>query len=192
MKYFWRFCVAALILLNAPYNTVSADEKKLDISTVVEVFTVGQMIWEYYFLNQVIGQCGDKCIIRSNPGGYIYQFEDAAAIVTMRKIPVIIDGDCKSACAIFADTARPQVCITLKARFYFHLATQYAIFHVPSFITRLVGKEGGLEFSLAIKRFEPHQSPVVRKWIMASGGFPADGFLEMNNGAAQLFWPTCK
>ncbi len=115
--------------------------------------------------------CEEPCIVRYNGGGYLAAFREAAHMVQggARK-SVIIDGECISACALFADLARPHVCITEHAVFKFHKAV----------------------FLPTQTRFDPDHSTDIARWVNKHGGFPREGFLEMRISEARRFWPVCK
>ena len=59
-------------------------------------------------------------IIDFDGGGRVQEYLERAAHVLQYDIPVQITGDCFSACTIFADRARQNVCVTPDARMYFH------------------------------------------------------------------------
>jgi hypothetical protein len=88
----------------------------------------------------------------------------------------MIDGDCASACVILADEARPRVCITERAVFWFHKGYNRTV------------KPDDPNY-----RFDPIQSPDITAWVMEHGGFPADDehMLDMHADEAQWFWPMC-
>jgi hypothetical protein len=157
-----------------------------------EIFVLA--LQDYVQLNDTIGQCTDVCVITSNDGGLVSEFKKAAEIVKRRNIRVKIDGKCYSACAVFADAARPQVCITKKAEFYFHLGTNYKNLPVEFSFAGASGEKRSWKLftvSVPVSRFEPEQSPLIHDWIIKNGGFPASGFLKMNYRAAKSFWPMC-
>ncbi len=124
--------------------------------------------------------CGEPCIIEYNPGGFLLRFTYLANLVShgARK-RVVIDGICASGCAAFADLARPNVCITPRARFAFH--TGWANLY-----------ELHIDYEV---RFVPFMSPDVFAWIVKHGGLPNSndwlGMLYMSSKEAAAFWPTC-
>ncbi len=86
---------------------------------------------------QAFGDCGDPCVVRFSPGGPNDIFTEAAkAVNDGGKKMVVIDGTCVSACTIFADKARPHVCVTENAVFAFHLARINFVFPIPDAIVR--------------------------------------------------------
>ncbi|HEY4502188.1 MAG TPA: hypothetical protein VJJ20_03955 [Candidatus Paceibacterota bacterium] len=127
-------------------------------------------------IEQVFGKCGTPCIVHNSPGGDALVFATAAASVRRGDL-VIIDGNCSSACSVFADFARPNVCITRKAAFGFHQGVdKYSdgskVYHLPI-------------YSLDIMRY-----------VVAEGGFPntdhGEELLVMRYPDTMRFWPICK
>jgi hypothetical protein len=120
-----------------------------------------------HFAKGFLAACGEPCIITANGGGRLDHFLALAAAVKAQKRTVIIAGPCFSACAIFADFARENVCITAAARFGFHRSSN---------------------------ENDPPQSPDIAAWVEAHGGYPANssGKLTMMEAAAVgQFWRTC-
>jgi hypothetical protein len=117
---------------------------------------------------RVIGPCtGEACVVRSNGGGSIVYFEDAAYVIRRTRKRLVIDGFCASACMVMADRARPRTCITERAVFAYHNTNRnYPI---------------------------PLRSDLHR-WIMRHGGYPAFHGTPgiMPNQVAQHFFPRCK
>lgn len=108
--------------------------------------------------------CGEPCVIRSNYGGVLADFRGLAEEVNARKQVILIDGDCVSACALFADLARANIRITLRARIWFHQSSAEEI---------------------------PPQSPDIISWVTSNGGFPTfeSGHLTlMRFDQARRFW----
>lgn len=119
-------------------------------------------------LSRAVGECSDPCVVQSNNGGRVVDFEDAAdAIRAGARKQVVIDGYCASSCMVMADRARGRVCITSRAVFAYH-KTNY-------------GRPIPLRRDL-------------RRWIVRSGGgFPAFHATPgiMPNHVAQRFWRRC-
>ena len=117
-------------------------------------------------------KCEDPCIIKRNLGGNIVPFERAARAVRRgARQQVVIDGYCASACAIFADMARPHVCITKNAVFGFH--------------------KGRAQLEELRYTFDPPHTRDILSWVQKNGGFPAETMLDMRYTEAKRFWPTC-
>jgi hypothetical protein len=133
-----------------------------------------------FFDTDVIGStfsCGEPCIIENSPGGYLDRFERAAkAVHRGERRQIVIDGRCASACALFADLARPHVCITERAMLAFHK-----------------GSGGNLDLTegLVTFRFDPPQSKDIKQWVEQRGGYPTVGVLRMYSDQAVRFWPLC-
>lgn len=113
--------------------------------------------------------CGDPCIVRYSDGGLIMAFVNMASVIRSAGRSLIVDGPCASACAIMADKARPNVCVTTRAVFLFHMG-----------------------FMMNGRRVAPTTSFDIREWVYKHGGFPYDGFLTMDAQEATEFWPVCK
>lgn len=130
------------------------------------------------------GQCrGDVCVIRHNNGGEINRYIRAAqAVRAGAKRQVVIDGPCRSACAIFADIARERVCVTDRASFGFHKARLYQV--APA--------RGGRPQFREIGRQDPQHSPDIAGWVHRNGGFPNQGYRTMNAQTATQFWRHCE
>src|SRR3989344_2901979 len=149
-------------------------------------------------------ECSDRsvpCIINDSSGGYIDDFQAAAQAVKRENRPVTISGGGTSACALFADLARPQVCITVQAHFHFHMGTEYAfalnlnIFWRPAFMSW--GWKKMLSEGLIVetgKLIPDHSSDVLRR-VNANGKFPMTDveaeMTQMSAYEASIFWPWC-
>lgn len=127
--------------------------------------------------------------ISYSSGGTVSEFKDAAEEVVKTNRQVRIDGQCVSSCAIFADFARPNVCITERAVFKFHQTTR-----TVTFISRETLR--GIPIAERVRstklREPPPASPDILAWVEARGGFPSKGFLEMGAAEAKAFWPLCE
>lgn len=117
-------------------------------------------------------RCGDPCVVHSNPGGVVGVFLLAGHQAgTEKHRGVVIDGDCFSSCTLFAQAARPNVCVTRKTVMGFHMAKD----------------PNGMEYPL------PAYSD-IRTWIMDRGGEPPNAggiFLVMRWPETNKFWPEC-
>lgn len=155
-------------------------------------------------LADTIGECGTECTIYFNDGGLIDDFLEAARIIKRIGSRVAIAGPCYSACTIFADKARPQVCITKAAEFFFHQgrikAKHSLALPAPSAIARLLFNRGEVRDMAFIFSFEvvgriatlDVYNPDISEWLHRHGGLPADGWLGMMHKEALAFWPRCK
>ena len=120
--------------------------------------------------------CDNPCIIKNNPGGNIYKFAEAAkALLSLPEGLAVVDGDCYSSCAVFADIAKAKVCITEQAVFWFHKgeAVQFS---------------GWKSYSWHI---DPPQSDEISQWVYERGGYRVKHFLPMRFGEAIRFWQHC-
>jgi len=146
----------------------------------------------------VFGDCGDPCIVRDNDGGVISFFLGAASTLRAESRLLVIDGYCASACALAADTLRPNVCITANASFYFHLGT-FTQPTVPMAEIPPVASEQWYAMidsgELTVERFPIKHSSDILDWVNEQGGYPEgytfDTMLKMSTKQASQFWPTC-
>ncbi|RWD43898.1 hypothetical protein [Mesorhizobium sp.] len=106
-------------------------------------------------------------IIAYDPGGVVSEYEAKAKMVLETQTRVEIIGDCYSACTLFADRARPNVCVTPDTRFYIHQATEVS-----------TGRRSPVEYS-----------PDLQSYI---GEQPTDGWLLLTYDDLTNFWSTCK
>lgn len=139
---------------------------------------------------QAFGTLGwENDTISHSNGGIVSTFRDAAEEVVKTKRQVRIDGQCVSSCAIFADFARPNVCITERAVFKFHKTTR-----TVTFVSRETLR--GIPIAERVRSVElresPPASPDIHAWVEARGGFPSKGFLEMGATEAKAFWSPCE
>jgi hypothetical protein len=149
-------------------------------------------------VSTVFGDCGDPCIVRDNEGGTIAFFNSVAITLRQEKILLVIDGYCASACAIIADSLRPNVCITANAIFYFHLGTRTTPNHPSAHIPPVTSPEWYTMIKsgeITVRRFPVTQSPDILAWIDERGGFPYGYYLHdmlrMSAQQASQFWPIC-
>lgn len=124
----------------------------------------GASFWE----DPISDACGDPCRISENFGGHAVVFEFAAKTLSeRRKHGAVIDGYCASGCALFADLARPNICITRNAVMAFHMASDER---------------------------EPNDRADIKHWIRDHGGFPSNesGVMKYMRYPDTLeFWPEC-
>lgn len=125
-----------------------------------------------------LGCSGNPCVIKRNPGGEISAFEAAAREIKSSGRRVVVDGPCYSACAILADIARGNVCVTSRAKFGFH----------QGYVVGRVKVGGPLKL---IGRFKPTHSTDIDRWVAKNGGFPRKGFRIMGVKQARKIWKRC-
>ncbi|WP_353646952.1 hypothetical protein [Mesorhizobium sp. WSM2240] len=99
-------------------------------------------------------------------GGLVHEYQTAAAQAVEHNVQITIDGSCYSACTLFADMARDQVCVTPRTRFYIHQATDH-----PS------GNRTPVQYS-----------PGFHIYI---GPQPTEGWLVLDYDDLRKFWRTC-
>ena len=117
--------------------------------------------------------CGEVCHIQRNLGGTIFRFEEQARQVVKDRKPVVVDGLCLSACTIFVDIARDNVCLTKKALLAYHQG------YTPK--TRKV---------FDIK----YETPGLNEYIKEHGGLPnpyTGKFLTLNFDQGKQFYKPC-
>ena len=111
--------------------------------------------------------CGEPCRITFNGGGRVVDFEALAIAATEEGRDVVIDGPCGSACALFADLARPRVCIMPAASFHFHRVSDGSV---------------------------PPDRPDIVAWVQRHGDFPTQAsgrYTTMDFEAARDFFRPC-
>ena len=135
--------------------------------------------------NAFVSVFGDVTTITSGNkaafGGFVPAFRAAAQYVLLTGKQIRIDGLCGSACATFADEARPNVCITQNAVFGFHKekCSLYAWTREPPADELTVYTD-------------PRFSTDIAMWVNKHGGYPVERVLLMNYDEAAAFWPQCK
>lgn len=164
----WR---AFLALIFGAVLAISASKQQVSGAETIVDMNWQNAYWEADPESAVFGprKCGDPCVIRYSEGGVIGAFMNFAFLIRSSGRRLVIDGRCISACAILADFARPNVCITKRATFEFHMA-----------------------FDDAGRRGRPPASPDISRWVGRHGGFPYDGLLVMRHRDATRYWPTCR
>jgi hypothetical protein len=122
-------------------------------------------------------------------------FEDAAEEVRKNNRMIKIDGPCASACAVFADFARPNVCVTDRAVFAFHKQTNTATFRTA---LTMNGIPLSYRYAEAQSMSDPPASADIAAWVATRGGFPIEDdyrrMLKMYAAEAVRlnFWPMCE
>jgi hypothetical protein len=132
--------------------------------------------------------CGAICTITYSPGGRIDLFHKQLEIARHDQIKVVIDGPCISACTVFAEKMRPNVCITRRAQFEFHNATVV--------VKNRIGEVTDTY------REDPSElySADILAWVNGNGGFPGSDtspeesakFLVMYFDNARRYFKVCK
>jgi hypothetical protein len=65
-------------------------------------------------------ECGKPCVIEDNLGGNVFAFRMMGLKLLAQGTPVILDGDCISACTLIIDIDHANVCITTGAVLEYH------------------------------------------------------------------------
>lgn len=99
-------------------------------------------------------QCGRPCVIEEDHGGIIDLYVAEARIMAAGHVPLIVDGPCISACTLFVDIDRANVCMTTNAVFGYHKSAR-------------MGPEGILIFGPI-----SYDTPGLNAYIVAHGGLP--------------------
>jgi hypothetical protein len=129
-------------------------------------------------VSRVLNCEGNPCRVRFNAGGEIGAFRAAARAIRKSGRRVVIDGPCLSACAILADQARRNVCVTANARFGFHQGY-------------IVARPRGGGSAFLVGRFAPSHSRDIAGWVKRNGGYPSRGWRVMGAPTAQRIWRRC-
>lgn len=121
-------------------------------------------------------ETGDNCVVKKNEGGNGSEFLRAAYELQPGDL-VHIDGPCYSGCSIFADYARPRVCVTSRTVMGFHQGAQL------DNDSKIVGY------------FSPTYQKDLTLWVYSKGGFPNtwtnQPLLTMRYPEVLQFWPRC-
>ena len=127
---------------------------------------------------RVLFHCKDPCIISDNMGGVIEQFQRAAiAVRAGARTLIVVDGECPSSCAWFADLVRPKACITRRASFAFHKFREPQEWVV-----------NGVSQVIPTNFTDPPHSSDIDSWVKKGGGYPRDGYLFMSYEEAKDFF----
>lgn len=126
--------------------------------------------------------CSNPCVIKENSGGIIDLFAAQGRLMASTHIPVIIDGPCLSACTVFVDIDRDNVCVTNNAILGYHKSIYYK---TSNFAT---------EDNTPVIETIDYTTPGLMKYIKDHGGEPdpSSGHLLMLN-AVELhqFYKAC-
>jgi hypothetical protein len=142
-------------------------------------------------ITTVFGECGHPCRIRYEDGGNLQDFLDAAQFAKDMGRKFRISGGCYSACILFADKARQNICLEEGATFHFHTWATWKEFKPSPFLNIFFpDKKGirGFEFRVF---YEPDHSPDIMQWLDENGPVPIYGWLDMSFEQASAFWQVC-
>jgi hypothetical protein len=95
--------------------------------------------------------------IAGDEGGIIGAYEARYRAIARSGEPVVIDGECTSACTLVLSLPSRQVCATPRARLGVHLAWH-------------PGRRGPINLSQAVTEQALHYPPALRAWIARHGG----------------------
>ncbi|MFA5997764.1 MAG: hypothetical protein WC791_04785 [Candidatus Paceibacterota bacterium] len=140
-----------------------------------------------YAYKRAFGTASDTISYRP-AGGNLKMFEGAAREVKKAGRQIKIDGECLGECALFADYARTNVCITPNAKFEYRMAIL-----VPG----LEDDEDDYR-PISITSYDMHKnmlyaklSPGIIRWIEGRAGFPFARVHRMDYQEATKFWKPC-
>lgn len=120
-------------------------------------------------------ECANPCIIEDDAGGIVDTYAAQGRLMADTDIPVIVDGPCMSACTLFIDIDRANVCVTAKALLGYHKSV-YMKDGVPVF--------GDMKYA----------TPGLNAYIKEHGGLPdpdSGHLLMLNADEARLFYKAC-
>jgi hypothetical protein len=121
-------------------------------------------------------ECSNPCIIEDDGGGIIDLYQAQARQMAAGHTSVIVDGPCMSACTIFIDIDRNNVCLTDRALLGYHKS-------------RLEDDTGKVTFGEI-----DYETPGLNKYIEDHGGLPdpdSGHLLMLNSYEASKFYRSC-
>jgi hypothetical protein len=119
--------------------------------------------------------CGNPCVIEEDHGGVVDLYAAQGRLAAAGHVPVIVDGPCLSACTIFVDIDRANVCVTTKALLGYH-KSMHGSEDAPIF--------GDIQY----------KTPGLEAYIKAQGGLPnpdSGHMLMLNSEEAKQFYKAC-
>ena len=128
-----------------------------------------------------------QVVIKDDPGGEIHAFADRWDQIKANGVPVKIDGRCSSACTM--GLSYPNVCVTPRAQFDFHLA----------YTTEMLKTKGGRwiegrshwDRKSSEQILLPRYPAWVKAWHTAHGGL-SSRMKTMPYSYAKRFIRTCR
>ena len=128
-----------------------------------------------------------QVLIKDDPGGEIYAFADRWDQIKAKGVPVKIDGRCSSSCTM--GLSNPNVCVTPRAQFDFHLAYTTAMHKTKD--GRWI--EGGSYWDRKASEqiLHPRYPAWVKAWLKAHGGL-SSRMKTMPYSYAKRFIRTCR
>jgi hypothetical protein len=120
---------------------------------------------------------GSPLVIEFSPGGSVQDFRLKALQLKHDRTPVIVDGECASACTLLVDIDRDNVCLTTNAIFGFHKAA------LRDPLTGTVLFTSDLFY----------ETPGLNAYIKARGGLPPpDDLMLADFTEMKQFYRPCK
>jgi hypothetical protein len=116
---------------------------------------------------------GRPVVIEFSPGGSVVEFRLKGLAFAWRKVQVVVDGPCLSACTLLVDLDRANVCLTTQAILGYH----QSFWDDPS----------GRHYSPLT-----YETPGLNAYLMSRGGEPKDDLMLMPFDQAQQFYHPCK
>lgn len=68
------------------------------------------------------------CVIKENGGGIVFFYQEAAKEALEENLQIQIQGECYSACVVFASMARKNVCVAQGAKIGLHHGTERHVY----------------------------------------------------------------
>ncbi len=138
------------------------------------------------------------CVIgKTNAGGFISYFDDAADEVNASGVSVVIDALCESSCVRFAYRIRSRVCLTERARMLIHRFTDVYLYDRWGHV---FWPRGDIESSPVPHGYRKAYVPIdtsygqgIDEWADAEGKIAPDPDVMylMTRGEESQFWPMC-
>jgi hypothetical protein len=143
-----------------------------------------------------------KCVIRENHGGIEVMHTWAAEEALEKGIHCVIDGECSSACVVFASKARANVCLTKRAQIGIHYGYTHRVFD-PSGEELKPGTARWKNVYFAevlppgyhkeIVYYVPDYGKDITAWALAENKMPKDeaDMYFLSDHEADKYWTRC-
>ena len=121
-------------------------------------------------------RCGSPCTISDDAGGIIDTYAAQGRLMAAGHVPVIVDGPCLSACTLFVDLDRANVCLTDRALLGYHQWKKQ-------------NDDGTFDHGDML-----YDTPGLNAYIKSHGGEPAPDsgrLLMLNVNEASKFYKRC-
>lgn len=140
----------------------------------------------------------DVCVIRFSDGGDVHSFEQAVREARILGTRIIIDGQCRSACVIFASEVRDQVCLTPHARMMVHRGYRWRVYgpdmvEIPYPDNLPIIKYRPFGYLVIGATYEPHYGHDINGWARANNALHPNPLIYTTIpwGQALQFWKAC-